>query len=1001
MEGSKWEKLESFGLEELRDGFFDPVYTSYEPIHPAEHEIDDHSPQYRWVKLVNLQELRSNWKAVFKYWLATFTAVALCLISPAGKWFGDEYRYFLPLAVLIHHPVRDIGVQLEMSLQSIVGASFGMGYCSLVWYVSTATGPVASNQGGILFLGLFLATLHSHWLRSTYQRLFYFSTSFGIAAIFFCGSSLVFHKGELQWRIYWDFGISYLFGIILSLLICICIFPHTGHSAVTNVMVTTLDDIKSLLAVILDSHHCNDTDALQTAQNRMVETINITLSEGLREFSNQTTFTVYDVECLKELRNVITFCVSPLRVLPINNSLLTKVDLENFFHKQNSSVQTNSFMNSSQSPMIFSGKQTPLPSSKNIAIELDINSAIYTNVLRSSFSKQIYELIREMLLVLESLQEALINYSKLTTSKSEIKSSINRLESLQNKLKRKIYKLDVAYKDFTRTNFFCNDLLQDPKSIDVFLFLRYIRQSAKSLIAVVERTVDLANNLHWGIRLPHYPLERSMTRLSKQCSLDQGGNAVLHYFETKRDVDEAFEKIYNSYTSRHKYADEKGKKVEPYIRAIDHNDFNFHTTQNPLRYSLWKLTTKVSSPESKSAFKLSFFITFLMLPTWLKASHTWYQQFQCWWGPMIFFILTNRRNVATWKGLARRSVYGLFGIIFAFCANVSRKNNPFVVATFAGLIAAPFSVDFMINKNTKSSFTALACFMIIALEPYGKNINNMSHALIWRYCWVTGLSLLIGVALSIPITWFVWSFKTRTELRLAISSLLSHISQSYQSVTDRYLYRDINDDPTDLALRLSNIREVRLYQSIYAVSNLLDRARQEPSYISNFKPLLYEDLINHCKVLLEKVIEARISGQYFQVWENDSDEEITHALLSLRRDSVASVIFVLYIVSNCFRSKNKIPKYLPNPILSRKKLYDFINKFESLKLQRQIKSKEKLYSPKVKNPASKNNDSAKDLEKTHWTEVHGMAFARAYTDFTLQLVKVLDVSREILGEESI
>ncbi|CDO94080.1 unnamed protein product [Kluyveromyces dobzhanskii CBS 2104] len=1000
MEGKKWETLETFGLEELRNGFFDPVYTGYERSQKTDpiEECKSASAGIYTLPTLNLGDLKEHWRSIVKYWLAIFIAMVLCLIEPAGNWFGGENRYFLPLAVLLHHPARTVGVQLELSLQSVLGAALGMGYSSLIWYVSTATKPTASNQGGILFLGLFLAAILSHWLRCTYQRLFYCSTSFGIAALFFCGSSLVFNKSDLQWKLYWDFGISYLFGILLSLFICSTIFPHTCHYTAKVTLISTLEEMKSFLFNIVDSEHCNDVKRLQEAQNRMTEAVNINLSEGLREFSNQITFTVFDEECLMELRNVITFTTSPLRVLPLSNNLLTKVELDQFLREKVTTDVPTPQVKSSDSPMLFSGKLTPLPSNANPALGIDINTEIYSNILRSSFSKPIYLLIREMLLVIESTQRYMELYSQFRVDKSEVVNSTKKLQKLQLKLKRKIYKLDVSYKDFTKTNFFCKDLLQDPSSIDTFLFLRYVRQSAKSLIAVTERTIDLADKLKWRLCLPNYPLQRSLTRLPRQCALDQGSNTVFHYFETKRDVDEAFEKIYNSYTSKHKYSDNKGSKLENHTRAIDHNDFNFHTTTNPIRYKLWQFTTKLTGPEIKSALKIAFIITFFLLPSWLKQSYVWYQSYHCWWSAALFFILTNSRNVATWEGILKRFLYGFFAIVWAFCACVSRKNNPFVIATFGGLLFIPLSYDFFANKNTKSSFTASICFIIIALGTYAKDHEtSMNTSEIWKNTWITGISLLIGIVMSIPTTWLIWSFKTRRELRLAMSSLLSHISQSYQSVTDRYLYRDIDDDPTDLALRLSNIREVRLYQSIYALGSLLDRAKQEPNYISNFKPHLYEELIVSCKLLLEKVIEARISGQYFQVWENDANEEITRALLSLRRDSVSSVIFVFYLLSNCFRSKNKIPKYLPNPILSRKKLYDFINKFENLK-----KTKQKNI-PDFPIPTTlKSYDAdSKDIEKTHWTEVHGMAFARAYTNFTLHLDRVVKLSREILGEETV
>ncbi|BAO41250.1 protein BRE4 [Kluyveromyces marxianus] len=998
MEGKKWEELETFGLEELRNGFFDPVYTGYERIIPSDPLNKEKVHQKSLFPSTDIKEIRKFWKPIMKYCIAIFIANVLCLIEPAGSWFGGDYRYFLPLALLIHHPVRTVGVQCELTIQSIIGGAVGMGYSALIWYVSTATEPAAKEQGGILFLGLFLGAILAHWVRSTYQRLFYLSTSFGIAVLFFCGSSLSLNKKNLSWKLYWDFGISYLFGLLLSLLVCCSVFPHSCHSTVKNTLVSALEDIKILLTSLVDSNHCDDTDRIREAQHSMIQNINISLSEGLREFSNQATITIFDPECLKELRNIITFTTSPLRVLPLKNVILTRSELDRFLHEGAGLESPSPREGSADSPMVISGAVTPLPSAISPTTPIDIDAAIYSNILRSSFAKAIFQLIREMLLVLENTQYCMEVCSTFFVNKNDIEEAKSKLEKLQKRLRRKIYKLDVTYKEFTKTDFFCKDLLQDPNSIDAFLFLRYIRQSAKSMIALTERTVDLINNRHFRICLPNYPLKRSLTRLPNQCALDQGGDTVLHYFETKRDVDEAFEKIYNSYTSKHKYNDGKGKNFETYTRAIDHNDFNFHTTTNPIRFKLWQLTTVLTGPELKSSLKVAFILTFLLLPSWLKESHVWYDSYHCWWGPAIFFILTNRRNVATWKGILRRFLYGVFSIVWAFCGCVSRHNSPYVIATFGAILSVPLAINFFVNKNTKSSFTALACFDIIALGIYAKGDGKRLHtSMIWKNTWITGIALLIGVLLSIPTTWLIWSFKTRRELRLAMSSLLSHISQSYQSVTDRYLYRDIDDDPTDLTLRLSNIREVRLFQSLIAARNLLERAKQEPNYISNFKPYLYEDLIDNCMVLLEKVIEARISGQYFEVWENDADEEITHALLSLRRDSVSSVIFVFYILSNCFRSKNKIPKYLPNPMLSRKKLYDFINKFESLR-KSQL---ENSTSPFKKSYLKSNYAVTKDIEKTHWTEVHGMAFSRAYTDFTFHLDRVVKLSREILGEETI
>lgn len=1021
IKGKNWEVLENYDLEELRDGFFDPVFTKHEKV--TSDQEQDIGEEYgskssifsyfsHWNNSfsdffsIEWSNVRNNWISLFKFFIPFFISLCICVIHKSGSWIGHKYRYFMPIGVLIHHPVRNIGVQFEMSLWSILGAALGLGWSSLTWYISTATKPTANHQGGILFMSFFIAVLLSTWLRTYYQRFFYLSLSFGIAVIFLTTSDLVYSKHDLDWKMCWDFGISYLFGILLSLLTCVVISPHSGHSEIVNKFSSTIQDVKALLVTLVNLESCNDLHKLHVLQQKLNTCVNIDLSEGFREFSNQWKITKLDEVTLKKLRNCLTVAVSPLRVLPLDHKLLTKVELERLY-KAHGNKKENTEFTTDVTPMVISGTTTPLPKANGSLPLVSLSTDIYASFLRSAFSKSIFSLILEMIIVLETMDTALSKFASHKVSEKTQQELQKKLEESTLKLKRKIYRLDVCYKEFTKTNFFCKDLLSDPQSVDIFLFLRYLRQSAKNFIAVNDSLIKLSEDLRWRVIPPHYPLHRALTRLPSQCALDQGAGSVLHYFETKRDVDDAFEQLYNSYTSRHTYSKSEtgGRKIEKTVRAIDHNDFNFHTTDNTLRYKLWLVSTKIVGFESKWALKVAFVMTFLALPTWLPQSTSWYQEYQCWWGPMIFFILSNRRNSGTWSSLLRRFLCALAGIFWGWCANQARHfSSPYVVVTFASLFCIPFSINFLVYKNTKSSLTALLCLTIITLEPYSKGPHYSNTATIWKNTWVTGLSLIIGVLLSVPISWILWSFMARSELRVSISSLLAHISQSYQSVTDRYLYRDADDDPTELTLKFSNIREVRLSQSLTAIKELLARAKEEPNYISNFKPHVYQQLIESCDLLLEKIIEARMSGQYFQVWDQDSDNEVTRALLSLRRDSVSSVIFVFYILSNCFRSKNKVPKYLPNPVFSRKKLYDFISKFENMRRGREShtvsagamsSTPDKASSLSTTSPVTSDTNN----EKSYWTEVHGMAFARAFTDITQELQKVIELSKEILGEE--
>lgn len=123
--------------------------------------------------------------------------------------------------------------------------------------------------------------------------------------------------------------------------------------------------------------------------------------------------------------------------------------------------------------------------------------------------------------------------------------------------------------------------MNDEESVDIFLFLRYLRNSARQLVTVIHDCQVLGENIHWRIALPSYPLSRALTRLPKQCVLDEGAGNVLHYFEAKRDVDEIFERVYNTYTSRHKYNKGEEEALRLDSQGGDEKSQNRKTTLFP------------------------------------------------------------------------------------------------------------------------------------------------------------------------------------------------------------------------------------------------------------------------------------------------------------------------------------------------------------------------------------------------------------------------------------
>ncbi len=1025
-----YKDLKRFDLEELRNGFFDPIYVN--PKHTASlnehyHEKPKTSTFLNRCKQSFHSHFQNFWKdfnnskiILTKFFIAYFISIILCLVEKPGNWFG-RYRVFLPISTLINHPVHSIGAQLEITILSIVGLAIGLGWSSLALYISTATQPTRNHQGGILAGSLFIGIFFMGWFKAYFIRFYYLFLSSGFVLIFL-STNLDLRSTVINWKDCWNIGIPYLFGLLVSLFVSLVFFPDVGHEKILNSILDSVTSIKDLIVAYTEAQEDDDSDKIfkLTQLQKDLTYKTLMLSENFREYLSEVKVSIFLDEDLKKIRNHLNFAISPLRAIPSPTHMYFKPTAI----LETSQSNEHSTDASGLATAIGSGMATPLPK-PNVPLAFmqhphfgNNNKLLYTSIINEAFNEPLFKLLTQMIDNLAYIETSLKKFGKLSTNDHESKQQI--LESLKNSqllLKKRVWQIDAAYKKFTKSESFCRDLLNEETVIDMFLFLRYSRQSATMMISlseVVEKSCEHVSR--WKFFWYNYPWRRSLRRLPKQCLRDQGADSIFYYFETKLDVDDAFERIYNLNTSRikshhHEEQQEKEESSHPLaengeedikknktIRAIDHNDFSYHSTDNPLRFKLWRLSRRLNDSETKYAFKIAFVLVFLSLPAWLKESNHWYYQYNCFWTPLLVYYFLSPRNSGNWENLSTRIICWFIGCFWGWAANQARHfRNPIVIGAFAAIICVPFAFGFLVKPHPRSSLIALMSFTIISINCYVQADSDSTDA-IFDFTWTTSVAILISVVTSIFTNWLIWPFIARNEFYKSCSSLLSHIGQCYQTVTERYLYRDEKDDPTDLTLELANIREVRMSQSLFAVRELLTKAKREHDYSHSFKYKVFEDLLNSCELILEKTIEARISGVYFHVWEQDKDEDTTQALLSIRRDSVATVIYLFYILSNGFKTRSNIPKYLPSAITIRKRLYDFIGRLEA---QREEKSaaNETIATQLEKRLASLVNQA--DYGKSHWTEVHGMAFARAFTTITEELENIIGFSKEILGEEGL
>lgn len=1019
---TNYKDLNRFDLEELRNGFFDPVYIKPQPSGNTDEPIDTRTSssslslkpkQIFTLPTTLLKEINQHKIILIKFFIAYFISIILCLIEKPGNWFG-KYRVFLPISTLINHPVHSIGAQLEITVLSIIGLTLGLGWSSLALYISTATQPTRNHQGGILAGSLFIGIFFMGWFKAYFIRFYYLFLTSGFVLIFL-STNLDLSTTEINWKDTWNIAIPYLFGLLISLLVSLVILPDVGHHKLMNSVLDSVSSIKELIIAYKNAKENDGTDEIENLTNlqKQLTYKTLMLSETFREFLSEVKLCIFNDQDLKRIRNHLNFAISPLRAIPTPTNFYFKPKDDITSTNENTKVQNSNDVSGRDTAMV-SGIATPLPK-PNVPLTFiqhpqfgKNNKLLYTSIINDAFDEPLYKLLSQMIDNLSQIENSLRKYGKLDSNNE---SKVKVLESLKNSqmlLKKRVWQIDAAYRKFTKSENFCRDLLNEETVIDMFLFLRYSRQSATMLISLSEVVYQTCEKVTgWRIYWYNYPWRRSLRRLPKQCLRDQGADSIFYYFETKLDVDDAFERIYNLNTSRLKKIEQThGEHIDEStddqnksktIRAIDHNDFNYHSTANPFRFKLWKLARSLLDTETKYAFKIAFILTFLSIPAWLEGSFGWYYRYQCFWAPLLVYYFMSPRNSGNWENLFTRTICWFIGCFWGWAANQARQfKNPIVIGVFAALISIPFAFWFLVKPHPRSSLVALMSFTIISIGCYVD--AEKSSADVFKYTWTTGVAILISVITAIFSNWLIWPFVAKNEFYKSCSSLLSHIGQCYQTVSERYLYRDEKDDPTDLTLELANIREVRMAQSLFAVRELLTKAKNEHDFHHSFKAKTFEDLLNSCDIILEKTIEARISGVYFHVWEQDKDEKTTQALLSIRRDSVATVIYILYIISNAFRTRSNVPKYLPSAITIRKRLYDIIGKLEAQREESSAASDSIATQLEERLASLVTQD---DYGKSHWTEVHGMAFARAFTTITEELEHIVTFSKEILGEEGL
>jgi hypothetical protein len=258
---------ETYGVSELREGFFDALFLKQ--TGSSHSDITEHarttlprafdkgnplSPKYflgRQIHelhslLVRVTTTRAGIR-LLKSFLATFIAYTLCLVPSVRDWLG-RYSYIMVVSVILNHPARTVGAQIDGAIMTIVGTAAGLGWGVIALLLSTSTLAASAGFGAILamFLAVFMATIA--FVRSFFVRFHQAVLCAGIAITFTTLAET--SSRSIEWPKLLSYGLPWVMGQVIALAVNCVVFPDAGARPLANAIHGFFDVAQVSLCVI-------------------------------------------------------------------------------------------------------------------------------------------------------------------------------------------------------------------------------------------------------------------------------------------------------------------------------------------------------------------------------------------------------------------------------------------------------------------------------------------------------------------------------------------------------------------------------------------------------------------------------------------------------------------------------------------------------------------------------------------------------------------------------
>ncbi|KAL7946093.1 hypothetical protein V8C42DRAFT_322450 [Trichoderma barbatum] len=968
---------DTFGVVEERDGFFDALFLKHTPLIPQGFversraslpaDFDEESPlaASRFIPR-QLRELRSVLRLVtttragirlFRSFTAYFAAYILCLIPAVRTWLGP-YHYMIAVSVILNHPARTLGAQIEGALFTTIGTAAGIGWGVAGLLLSTSTSAASNGYGGILalFLALFMAVVA--WTRSFYARFYQMVVCAGVAIIF---TALVQTQGDIiVWEKLRNYAVPWLLGQAIALLVNCTIFPDAGARPLALVFHHSF----SLMLEAIVIPRPRDTRFRRSLVRAFVD-----LSAANRETRTSLTITRFKPNDVRDLRNIMQAVIRALLAMETESALFTESD------DGNVPVVVEATQISSSSSSSNDLNNTTKEKVPGVMKDADV-----TRTVIRKLAKPTKEILVCMNLGLQTSQAALMDLSGYRQYLGPPTAVSSDIAPVQVRMRTAKAIFDAVESELLESGQLPSSSMNDSAVVQLFIFARHLRETATTIESLMGKVYTMQQCSNWPQpHLPSYPLHKAIHCVNRQVTHDRGGATAGSYHVTFIEIARALETIKSrEYKPLEKYEDYISE-TELHAELTHLTDPgappDMGTKKNSLGYRIWQVMHLLQGYESRYALKALLVTSLLSIPSYLSWDKAWWDEYEAWWAVAMSWLLIHARVGGNVQDLVARAVLAILGAVWGGIAHAAGDGNPYVVAVFAAIFMVPMLYRFTLSSHPRSGLVGCLSFTVISLQLQAGNLpSSPALTAVFR-----GIIFLVGTTAPIVVNWCLWPFVARHELRKSLSSMLFFLSIIYRNVVAKYIYFEEGKEPTPEDIVKSEVLEGRIREGFVRIRQLLVMTRHEVRLRRPFNPLPYSGLADSCERFFDYLIAVRQSAAFYNPDYIRDDPVAAQRLLGFRRDAVASILANLYIFAGALRADRKVPRYLPSAAAARRKLL--------------------LETAAVEDEMAQHSHESDIRWHKKWSDIYSYSYNESLTGCVAQLEELEKFTKLIVGEQ--